>query len=577
MASPGYDGSIRIDSRIDTKNFNAGMKKLNSAIGKSMSALIGKLASVAVGVTLVVSTIATLAAGLIALGVVAAKALSRFVNHLYESLSTTSAYRSQVVALRGAFDNLKGAMIGLGANLLNAVAPALMTIIDWLVKALNFLSMFIAALSGQKTVMMYVAGATKDAASGAGKLAKNTKDAEKAAKGALAAFDEINVLQQAPLDTESTSGGSGIGGQLQMMEVEIPEDYVKNTWKSIWDWVKLRTAEAWFWLWDNVLLPVRNFFIDAWESAKNFFLEYVWTPIKETAIEAWENIKEAAQSAWNFIVEKWTQLKETFVNNVWLPIKNAAIQAWEIIKNSASNAWNNIKNAWNGANDWFLTAVWTPIKTKVVEIWDSIETKISDTWTNIKTIWGNAKSWFDNTVINPIKDGFSVALEWIKTKFTNIFDGIKLTVKGVINGIIGFLNRLLSGITTAVNGIVNAINSFQVKIPSWVPGIGGTTFGGFNLSSVSTPQIPYLAKGAVIPPNSEFLAVLGDQRAGAGKSIEAPEQLIRQIVSEELSNAGGQEVTINFAGSLGALVQELKPYIDRENIRVGKSLVRGMA
>lgn len=575
MASPGYDGSIKIDTKIDTKSFNAGMKNLSGAIGRSMGALTSKLAGVAVGVTMVASAIATLAVGIIAFGVVAFKALSKFVNQLYESLSATSANRSQVVALRSAFDGLKGSMIALGANLLNAVAPALMTIIDWLVKALNFLSMFIAALSGQKTVMQYVAGATKDAASGAGKLAKNTKDAEKAAKGALAAFDEINVLQQAPLDTESTSGGGSIGGQLQMMEVEIPEDYVKNTWKSIWDWVKLKTAEAWFWLWDNVLLPVRNFFIDAWESAKNFFIEYVWAPIKDTAIEAWENIKEAAQSAWSFIVEKWTQLKETFVNNVWLPIKNAAIQAWETIKNSVSNAWNNIKNAWNGAKDWFLTSVWNPIRSKAVEIWDNIKLKVSDTWTNIKTVWGNAKAWFDNNVINPIKNGFGLALEWLRTKFSSVFDGVKLVAKNAINGIISFLNRLLVGITSAINGIVRAINSFQVKIPSWVPGIGGTTFGGFSLGEVSAPQIPYLAKGAVIPPNSEFLAVLGDQRSG--KNIEAPEQLIRQIVSEELSNAGGQEVTINFAGSLAALVQELKPYIDRENVRVGKSLVRGIS
>jgi len=38
----------------------------------------------------------------------------------------------------------------------------------------------------------------------------------------------------------------------------------------------------------------------------------------------------------------------------------------------------------------------------------------------------------------------------------------------------------------------------------------------------------------------------------------------------------GQEITINFAGSLGALVRELKPYIDKANIRTGKSLINGV-
>jgi hypothetical protein len=104
-----------------------------------------------------------------------------------------------------------------------------------------------------------------------------------------------------------------------------------------------------------------------------------------------------------------------------------------------------------------------------------------------------------------------------------------------------------------------------------VPKIGGQTFG-INLETITAPQIPKLATGAVIPPNSEFLAVLGDQRSG--RNIETPEGLMRQIVREEMQ--GGQEVTINFAGSLGALVRELKPYIDKENVRIGRSMVKGL-
>lgn len=46
-----------------------------------------------------------------------------------------------------------------------------------------------------------------------------------------------------------------------------------------------------------------------------------------------------------------------------------------------------------------------------------------------------------------------------------------------------------------------------------------------------------MAKGAVIPPRSEFLAVLGDQKQG--NNIEAPEGLIRQIIRDELGNQQG--------------------------------------
>ena len=62
-----------------------------------------------------------------------------------------------------------------------------------------------------------------------------------------------------------------------------------------------------------------------------------------------------------------------------------------------------------------------------------------------------------------------------------------------------------------------------------------TLIGGINkLPNVDIPKIgkiPYLAKGAVIPPNKEFMAVLGDQKHG--NNIEAPEGLIRRIVREE--------------------------------------------
>ena len=74
-------------------------------------------------------------------------------------------------------------------------------------------------------------------------------------------------------------------------------------------------------------------------------------------------------------------------------------------------------------------------------------------------------------------------------------------------------------------------------IPEWVPFIGGGHFG-FNIQQA--PQIPYLAQGAVIPPNAPFMAVLGDQRSG--NNIEAPESLIRKIVREETRGMSSRRV-----------------------------------
>ncbi len=129
------------------------------------------------------------------------------------------------------------------------------------------------------------------------------------------------------------------------------------------------------------------------------------------------------------------------------------------------------------------------------------------------------------------------------------------------------LRALENGLNWAVGGLNNLISTANK-----VPGVNIPT-----ISEITIGKIPKLATGAVIPPNSEFLAILGDQKVG--RNIEAPEGLIRQIIKEELSglNTGGQEVTINFGGNMAQLVRMLKPYIDKENNRVGTKLVIGGA
>lgn len=114
---------------------------------------------------------------------------------------------------------------------------------------------------------------------------------------------------------------------------------------------------------------------------------------------------------------------------------------------------------------------------------------------------------------------WSRAWEGVKNIFSGIFDGIVGILKGAINLIVDAINGLLSLIQGGINGTIQGINKVTgtVGIPA-VP-------------TVSIPRIPKLATGAVIPPNAEFTAILGDQKNG--RNLEAPEGLIRQIVREE--------------------------------------------
>ena len=131
----------------------------------------------------------------------------------------------------------------------------------------------------------------------------------------------------------------------------------------------------------------------------------------------------------------------------------------------------------------------------------------------------------------------------------SIFSGLKNSIKGSINGIIGFVNGLIRGVTNGINAIINALNRLSFSIPNWIPEYGGRTFS-FHLSTISTPQIPYLATGAVIPPNAPFMAMLGDQRNG--NNLEMPESLLRRIVREETGGTKGG--TYRFVGQINRRV-----------------------
>lgn len=117
-----------------------------------------------------------------------------------------------------------------------------------------------------------------------------------------------------------------------------------------------------------------------------------------------------------------------------------------------------------------------------------------------------------------------------------ILSGIKDKIKGPVNAVIDIIESFVNKLINGINAGIRALNKISFDIPDWIPGIGGRKFG-FNLKELSAVNIPRLAQGAVIPPNKEFLAVLGDQKNGT--NIEAPLDTIKQALAEVLAEVGG--------------------------------------
>lgn len=144
-----------------------------------------------------------------------------------------------------------------------------------------------------------------------------------------------------------------------------------------------------------------------------------------------------------------------------------------------------------------------------------------------KEIWKGIKNWWNTDVAE-----FFTAEYW-KNVMKKIGTGIVSVFYGAVNVVI-----------RGINWLISKLNTISFAVPEWVPLIGGKKFG-FNISKVKEIAIPRLAAGAVIPPNREFMAVLGDQKSG--RNLEAPESLIRQIIREESGGGSGDVSGILYA------------------------------
>nr|DAO78549.1 MAG TPA: minor tail protein [Caudoviricetes sp.] len=205
------------------------------------------------------------------------------------------------------------------------------------------------------------------------------------------------------------------------------------------------------------------------------------------------------------LYKNWDKIKEV-AGAVWSWIKDKTITFVDGIKSKLSNLAEKIVSIWNG------------IKSSAKEKWNAI-------WSTIKE------------VVKRIVDGIVDKFKGARDKVVDTFEGIKNKVKEIFNKVIGIVNGAIGTVNGAISGIESAFSFGPWKVPT---PFGSKTIG-FSASFPRVPTIPYLAKGAVIPPRSEFLAVLGDQKQG--NNIETPEALLRKIVREE---SGGQQSNGNY-------------------------------
>lgn len=591
-----YDGSIRIDTRVDTKGINTGTKNINGALSGLFASLKRLGGALAVAFS--------------------AAAVFRFVKNVVSQFDfMNSSVGGSIAQLKSSFEGFKGALAGVVAQALAALTPVIIVIIGWLTKLLQILSAVISVLFGVKVGMAGVATGSNSAAGGQKKLAKETTKAGKAAKGALAPFDELNVLQmeEKPSQPDASTGGGGDGG-LSIPELEVLPGIAKKVeafknkmleffapvieaagrlyealkplGKTLWEGLQ--------WAWENILVPFGEWtvtdlipgFLDLLASAAKALNEVLiaFAPSAESFFEDFliplgEFAGDAIIKFLGFLSEKLDELAvwikdnpekfRSFMSTLGIFVVSVmAFLSVLVIFFSGFASLTALAFASIIAFIVLVIANWGKLKTTVEQITFIISYYV-------KNMVEGIKNWFLDMVNNTLlrfqelaallkamRENFVSQLVEIRIAFTNTFSAIYNFIKGIVNNIISLISSMVSNVVSSINSIISAANAVASIIP-------GASF----IPKISAPKIPKLATGAVIPPNAEFAAILGDQKSG--RNIESPESLLRQIVREEsqAGNSGG-EIIIKFEGTLASLVRELKPYIDKENVRIGSNLIK---
>lgn len=254
----------------------------------------------------------------------------------------------------------------------------------------------------------------------------------------------------------------------------------------------------------------------------------------------WDKIKEVAGIVASAVVGFFKTMGKG-VSMILSDLKETVTRISNAIKILASNVVSSIVKFVTSKTREMAEAATRKIsdmKEKTSTLWNGMKANAKETWGNIATIVGNKVAAIRDAIVNKFASARDKAVE--------IFGGIRDTIRDILNKVIGIANSAIGTVNSAIGGIESAFSFGPWEVPTPF----GTKRIGFHATFPRVGTIPYLASGAVIPPRSEFLAVLGDQKKG--NNLEAPESLLRQIVREESGKRQGDgntyNVTVNASG-----------------------------
>lgn len=458
-----------------------------------------------------------------------------------------------------AMAQLKGALLTLAQPLVQVLVPAFTLLVRVIAAVVTQIARLVAAISGKS---LSSTAASAKALNAQTKALKGTGKAAKDAGKSLAAFDEINQLS-------SNSSGSGGGASADTIAPDFSfMDEVDARLRKIADAVILIGGGLAAWKLSSLLPGTLGAVAEklAGIALTVGGLILLWDGLSDAWNNGvdWGNLIEILGGAAAAALGLYLTFKEVGAG-IGLIVAGAAmvVTAFQDIDQNGLNLKNTLLMiagiVSTGLGFWFLTGKVFPL---VVAGIAAILFAITTLAGNGEQLIGNLKQAFSGLVT--FLDGL------INLDIDKMLSGLKGMVSGALNTVLTIVGSVINLIIRGLNWLIEKINSISFDMPDWVPGVGGKSWGP-NIPLVKEWQIPQLAQGAVIPPNREFLAVLGDQRSGT--NIETPlatmVQAFKQALAESGYSGSSEAVLVLDRDVLGRVVYQLNK---AEGNRIGVSL-----
>ena len=284
---------------------------------------------------------------------------------------------------------------------------------------------------------------------------------------------------------------------------------------------------------NGVLIPALDLLLQIWQDLMSG-IKTAWDtygqPLMDGVILAFQNLEDLATLLWEAIVKPILQNLISVLQQLWSshlkPLWDDILLLVASVANCLLDLWNNLLAP---VAKWIIATfgpAFAEVFNAIADVVGVAVGAIADA-IDLAVVVLRGLTDFLSAVF---RGNWDAAWQAIGNTVSTVWDKMTNAIKTAVNGIIAFINRMISAVVTGINAVINALNGLSFDLPD----IFGGGHVGFHISTLTAPQIPYLAQGAVIPANREFLAVLGDQSHGT--NVEAPLDTIKQAVAEVMED-----------------------------------------